>query len=302
MFPAERLKGITPFVYAADAGSFVSAAERLNITSSAVSKSVARLESRLGVALFERTTRSLSLTDAGRAFYETCTRVLADLAEAEAVLASQKVDPVGRIRIDLPASFGRLRVMPILLEFCASYPNLRPEISFTDRFVDIVDERIDVAVRIGGAGDWPNALGHRYLGNERLIFCASPAYLAHASMPLAIDDIARHECVVYGKPDGTVSPWLFASPDGDVVKLTPRHRILAGDSSAQVAAVLAGLGLAQLATWLVQDELKSGALLEVMSHLATDGLPLYLVWPRARQLTPKIDALLEALQRDLRID
>lgn len=302
MFPAERLKGIAPFVYAADAGSFVDAADCLNITSSAVSKSVARLERRLGVTLFERTTRRLSLTDAGRAFYETCSRVLNDLAEAEAVLASQKVDPAGRIRIDLPAAFGRMRVMPLLLKFCEDYPKLSPEISFTDRLVDILEERIDVAVRIGGQGHWPSGLGHDYLGNEKLIFCASPGYLARKPAPVAMTNIEHHACVVYGKPDGTVGPWLFAGPGGDVVRCVPRYRLLAGDASAQVAAVVAGMGIAQVATWLVQDELRTGALVEVMSDLSTAGLPLYLAWPRARQLTPKIDALLKALRSDLRID
>ncbi|WP_394780363.1 LysR family transcriptional regulator [Undibacterium sp.] len=299
MSPSERLKGIAPFVYAANCGSFTLAAERLSLTSSAVSKSVARLESRLGVILFDRTTRRLALTDAGHAFYATCSRVMTDLAEAEAVLAAQKTDPAGRLRLALPASFGRIRVMPILLGFAEKFPGVLPHISFSDRFVDLIDEGIDLAVRIGGSRDWPASLGHRYLGSERLIFCASPAYLERRGRPENIQDLDRHDCICYGKADGAVSPWLFASHDGDVEQHVVAHRMVAGDGEAQLAAVRAGLGVAQFATWLVQDDLNSGALLEIMAPLATDGLPLHLVWPRARQLTPKVNVLLQELENRL---
>ncbi|MDF3838700.1 LysR family transcriptional regulator [Cupriavidus basilensis] len=300
MTPSERLKGIDTFVYTADAGSFTVAAERLNLTVSAISKSVARLEARLGSRLFERTTRSVVLTEAGAAFYRTCIRVLADLEEAETVLAAQNAEPAGRLRVDLPASFGRLQVLPLLLRFAEQHPGLRPHISFTDRFVDLVDEGIDVAVRIGGPDAWPAALGHRHLGTERLIFCASPAYLERAGMPQS-GDFTQHACVVYGKADGSTAPWLFADEAGQPERRTVQGRLVVGSGEAQVSAVAAGWGIAQLATWLVQDELRSGALVEVLPHLATDGLPLHLVWPRSRQLLPKVHAVLEMLGVSLRI-
>jgi DNA-binding transcriptional LysR family regulator len=301
MSSTESLKGIAPFVYAADSGSFASAAERLNLTSSAVSKSVARLEERLGVRLFERTTRSLALTDAGSAFYETCVRILRELAEAEAILAAQKLDPMGRIRIDLPATFGRLAVLPIVTRLCEHYPNLLPHVTFTDRFVDIVEEGVDVAVRIGAMSEWPASVAHHYVGNERLVFCASPGYLARRGLPTTTDALVEHDCICYGRPDGTVSSWTFASEGGSVVKRAVPYRLVFGDAQAQLAAVEAGLGIAQLATWLADDRLRTGRLVEVLADFATDGLPLFLIWQRARQLTPKVAAVVEMLRASLAV-
>lgn len=301
MTPSERLKGIETFVATADAGSFTAAAEQLHLTSSAVSKSVARLEERLGVRLFERTTRRLAMTDAGAAFYRTCVRVLADLEEAEAVLAAQRTEPMGRLRLDAPATFGRLRVWPLLLRFAQQHPDLRPHVSLTDRFVDLLDEGIDVAVRIGGPDHWPVSVGHRYLGSERLIFCASPDYLAKHGTPTSHADLARHDAVLYGKADGTTSPWLIAHDAGTIERRTLEGRIVVGNGEAQVSAVKAGCGIAQLATWLVRDDIERGELVTILPELATDGLPLNLVWPVGRQLLPKVDAVLELLAIELQI-
>jgi DNA-binding transcriptional LysR family regulator len=302
MIPSDRLKGIEAFVATADAGSFTAAARRLNLTNSAISKTVARLEERLGVRLFERTTRRLAMTDAGTAFYRTCVRVLADLEEAEAVLAAQRAEPVGRLRLDAPAAFGRHRVWPLLLEFAEQHPHLLPHVSFTDRFIDLLEEGVDVAVRIGGPDHWPASLGHRYLGSERLIFCASPAYLARRGTPTSPAEFAQHDAVLYGKADGSTSPWLIAHVSGPVERRTMAGRIIVGSGEAQVGAVQAGHGIAQLATWLVGDELESGSLTRILPELATDGLPLNLVWPVGRQLLPKVDAILALLTGALRIN
>lgn len=174
MHSSERLKGIDVFVAVADLGSFTAAAGRLSLTSSAVSKSIARLEARMGVRLFERTTRRLSLSEAGVVFYRTCTSVLADLEEVEHTLATTGNEPHGRVRIDLPASYGRLHVLPLILAFTRQHPLLQPHVSFSDRFVDPVQEGIDIVVRIGGPDTWPAALGHQYFGAQRLMFCAAP--------------------------------------------------------------------------------------------------------------------------------
>jgi len=301
MNPNERLKDLTPFVYAARNGSFAAAATQLNLTPSAIGKSVARLEQRLGARLFERTTRHLALTDAGQAYYETCIRVLNDLADAQAVLASHAQTPMGRLRIDLPASFGRLIVMPLLIAFSQRHPYLRPHITFTDRFVDLVEEGVDVAVRIGGVSHLPPAIGSRYLGTEQLIFCAAPAYLSRRGEPLGVDQLAEHDCVVYGKNDGAASPWAVTLPDGRREPVAVAFRMVVGDSEAQVAALEAGAGIAQMATWLVKDSLRAGRLQPILTDRVADGLPLHLLWPTSRRLTPKIDLLLQTLSEQLSI-
>jgi DNA-binding transcriptional LysR family regulator len=296
VFSSERLKGIDVFVCVADMGSFAAAAARLSLTSSAVSKGIARLESRLKTRLFHRTTRRLSLTDAGAAFYRTCTGVLAELEEAELALSLETTEPRGRVRVDLPASYGRLHALPVILKLSRDHALLMPHVSFSDRFVDPVELAIDILVRIGGADIWPSALGHRYLGAERLIFCAAPSYLRQHGTPLNEADLAAHSCVVYGRSDGLVNPWLFAGTQtGELERRVMPGRMAVGDAESQAIAVAQGHGIAQLPTWLVSQQLQAGTLTEILPQLATDGLPMNLVWLKSRQNLPKVSALLAAL-------
>ena len=301
MSTAERLKGIAMFVAVANAGSFTAAAERLNLSSSAVSKGIARLENRLGTRLFERTTRSLALTESGAAYYSVCTRVIGDLEEAETALAAQRAEPSGTLRIDLPTSYGRLHVMPQILAFVDQHPKLRAHISFTDRFVDLLEEGVDLTVRIGSVDVWPSALNHRCLGTERVIRCASPAYLAQHGTPHSIEDLAQHACVLYGKADGGISPWFFADGAGKTQSRQISGRIVVGNAEAMVSAVMADSGIAQFATWLIKEQLQNGELVEVLPDLATEGLTLYLAWPRSREMLPKVHGLVELLSSVLTV-
>ncbi|MNY26602.1 HTH-type transcriptional regulator DmlR [compost metagenome] len=205
------------------------------------------------------------------------------------------------MRVALPASFGRLRVVPVLSRFSAQYPDVRPQLLFADRFIDLAEEGVDLAVRIGGPPDVPSSLGRRFLGRERLVFCVAPVYLEKNGIPQTIDELQNHACIVYGRPDGTQSPWSYALADGQVGQCVMRPRIVAGDAEAQLAFVRAGLGIAQLATWLVTDDLKAGRLVTILDQTATDGLPLSLLWPVARQLTPKVNVLAQMLEAHLHI-
>lgn len=292
MSTTDRLKGLDMFVAVAEAGSFTAAAERLHLTNSAVGKAIARLEARVGKQLFERSTRRLEMTDAGAAFHKTCLRVLEELEAAEHLLAADEVEPSGRLRVDMPATFGRMHGMPALLAFAQRFPQVTPQVSFTDRFVDPVEDGLDLVVRIGGADAWPAALACQHLGNEKLIFCASPDYLARHGEPASFDALRTHAAVLYGRADGSTAPWIV----NDGARAPTRHqvegRIVLGQAEAQVAAVEAGLGVAQLATWLVGQRIREGKLVPILPHLATAGLPLHLVWQRSRAHVPKVQALI----------
>lgn len=299
----ERLKGIDAFVAAADSGSFTAAASRLKITNSAVGKAVARLEQRLGTRLFARTTRSLSLTDAGVAYYRTCAKILADLEDAEAILTAERLEPAGRLRIDVPVSYGRLHVLPHLLRFANEHPRLRPQISFSDHFVDLIAEEIDIVVRIGGPAVWQPSLGHRLLGFERVIFCASPEYLKRHGPVLSVADLKQRDCIVYKKADGTATSWMFKETENDPgVRHVVDGRIAVGSGDAEVAAVAAGCGVAQLPTWLAQHELESGTIVEILPEASTVGLPISVMWQRSKQELPKVSMVLEVLFRTLTTD
>lgn len=293
MFSSDNLKGINVFVSVANAGSFAAAAEKLNLTSSAVSKSISRLEARLQRRLFHRTTRTLSLTDAGMIYYRTCTNVLAELEETELSLALDEKELHGRIRIDLPAAFGRLHVLPLILEFANEFPRLQPHITLSDRFIDPVQEGVDIVVRIGGPDAWPSTLGHRYLGAQRLVFCASPEYLARHGTPQNIAELEQHQCIGYAEQDGTVLPWYFrGGAQGEMERRVMTVCMGVGDGEGEMMAAMKGYGIAQLPTWLVQHRIAAGALVEVLPELATDSLPVNLVWLKHRESLPKVTALL----------
>lgn len=297
MLSSERLKGIDVFVCVAEAGSFTAAAERLHLTASAVSKAVARLEKRLQVRLFLRTTRHLALTEEGESFYRACTGVLNHLEEAELALHRQSQELRGRIRIDLPVSYGRMHVLPAILKFLEQHPQLEPGITFSDRFVDPVEEGIDLLVRSGGSGVWPGAVDHQSLGIQRLILCASPDYLARWGMPQDEQALSQHRCVLYCRGDGSLAPLRLPGKEG---ALRPLSRGLAlSDTEGMVTAAVAGHGIVQLPGWLVARQLAEGTLVQVLPELSVSGMPISLAWLKSRARLPKVSALRDWLSESL---
>ncbi|WP_233888004.1 LysR family transcriptional regulator [Paraburkholderia flagellata] len=300
MHVAERLKGIDVFVCVAESGSFTAAANRLSLTVSAVSKGIARLETRLQVRLFDRSTRKLTLTDEGVAYYETCTAVLADLEGAEIALHSDLHKPRGKVHIDLPATYGRMHALPVILRLLDEFPLITPRITLSDRFIDPVVDGVDIFVRIGGSDVWPDEVGHHFLGNQRLIFCASPAYLRKRGKPTNVKELEEHGAINYARSGSVLSPLHLPGRRPDLSeKRQIAGRIAIGDSEGQALAAAAGYGIAQLPTWSVQRMLKEGSLVEVLPELSTDGLPLNLAWLKAREHLPKVSALLDVLKRNL---
>jgi DNA-binding transcriptional LysR family regulator len=290
---SRQLQGIAVFVSVVEAGSFAAAAERLGLTRSAVGKSIARLEDRLGIRLLERTTRSLNRTEAGEAFYLTCLSVLAELDEAEARLAAHRQSVSGRLRISLPISFGRRWVLPILFELEQANPALQLDVSFTGRHVDLVEEGFDLVVRLGEPDERLGLIA-RFLGNQKMIVCAAPDYLGRRGTPRSLDQLAEHDCLVLMNGNRPVS-WQLVDETGTptAVKITGRHSINFGD--AILDAAVAGIGIACLPSWLVHHELRAGRLVRILSHSIADHSPIHALWPRARDLLPRVRATVDAL-------
>lgn len=292
-YSAARLQGITVFVQAVEAGSFTAAAQRVGLSKSAVGKSVATLEGRLGVRLLDRTTRRLALTAEGADFYQSCLRVLAELDAAEARAASRRREVSGTLRISLPVSFGRRWVMPVLCELARQYSQLTLDVAFTDRVVDLLEDNTDLAVRLGELGD-SASLCARHLGHQRLVVCGSPDYFARRGYPVSADDLANHDCITF-RQGGFVFPWQLLDSQGAAIhaRMTGRHII--SDGEALRTAVLDGLGIGQLPTWLVADALQRGTLVAVLAPQGVQGSPIHALWPATRDLAPKIRAAVDAL-------
>ena len=289
----DSLQGILPFAHAVEAGSFTLAAQRLGVTTSAVGKSIAQLERRLGVRLLNRSTRSLSLTGEGEAYYKACVAALSEIDAAQALLAAHRQVPSGRLRVDLPVAFGRRCVAPALFEVIAEYPQLTLEVTFNDRRANLVEEAIDLVVRIGHLGDSAGLVSRRLFG-QRSTLCATPGYLARHGRPANVDELAGHPTIVYGR-DGTVSPWILSDTHGRVVTITPKARIVLGHGEPLLDAVLAGLGISYLPTWLVADHLRRGDLETLWPHYFVENEPVHALWPKTRTLAPKVRVVVDAL-------
>ena len=293
MISNERFAGIRAFVQAVEAGSFSRAAQQLGLSPSSVGKAVARLEQRLDVRLFHRTTRSLSLTDEGLAFHDSCVRALAELEQAENALAERRMQPAGRLRIAVPVLLGRDWVMPLLLKLAGDYPALEIEVRFSNQPVDFAEQGCDLAVRIGLLDD-SASLAARQLGVQKLVVCAAPAYLARHGAPATPGALKGHACIGMLR-DEQLEAWQLREANGSIsMKISARLRL--GNLEAVRQAALAGHGLAQLPRWLVEQELASGQLQAVLEAYAGPGLPLYAAWPASRAMTARLRLVIDTLR------
>jgi DNA-binding transcriptional LysR family regulator len=259
---------------------------------SAVGKSVARLEKRLGVRLFVRTTRRQSLTEDGQAYYERCVRAMQEIEAGEDVLASSQRAPTGRLRISVPVLFGRHCVAPVLLRLANRYPNLTIETSFSDRVVDMVQEGYDLAVRIGELPD-SASYAARKLGVQRMSICAAPAYVKEHGLPTSVDDLEHHTAIVYG--NGTYATWRVRDNEGRIRELQPASRLRFDDLQSIADAAAAGGGLAWLPCWLIGREVRAGNLTLVMDSQRVLATDIHVVWPRSRYLPYKTRTAIDAL-------
>lgn len=287
---ADLLSGMLIFAAVVEAGSFTRAAERLTISKGTVSKALARLEDRLGVHLMNRTTRKLSITEAGQGFYEHCARLIAEAEQAERSVTSHQLSPRGLLRISAPVSFGIMHLSPALAEFQRRYPDIQLELSLNDRMVDLLEEGFDMAVRIGALAD--SSLMARRVAYSRAVVAASPDYLTRRGTPTHPRDLADHSCLIY-----TYSrhprEWDF-EVDGEALRVSVDGALAANNGNILVAAAIAGQGVTMTPSFLCWQALASGELVELLSG-TTPVFSAYAIYPQSRHVSSKVRAFIDFL-------
>ena len=291
----DKFQEMTSFVAVVDAGSFVGAADAIGMSKAAVSRHVAELEQRLGARLLHRTTRRLSLTDDGQLFYARAKEMLAAVDEAESEISSRSGEPSGRLRINAPLSFGVLHLAPLWPRFAQLYPKVSLDIELSDRVVDLVEEGYDLAIRITNL---PNSqLVSRQLATTRMIACASPQYLAQHSTPAHPDELAQHEVISYSY-FAARDEWTFTAPHETPVVVHTHARIHANNGDTCRAAALEHQGIILQPDFIVADDLRRGALVELLPTWRTMTLGIHAVYPSRNHLPIKtrrlVDFLVEA--------
>ena len=286
------------FVAVADTAGFAPAARKLQMSPPAVTRAIAALEEHLGILLFHRTTRQVRLTAAGARFLEDCRRILADLGEAEDSATGAHREPRGRLSITASMRFGYMYVAPLLLEFLERYPEVSVQTLFVDRVVNLLEEGLDVAVRIGPLPD--SSLTAIRVGTVRRVVCGSPAYLARHGIPQISEALADHDIVVFS----ALSPrpaWNFRTTDGELnVPLT--SRLIVNTADVAIAAAVAGRGLTRVLSYMIAPELKSGHLQIVLADYEPAPLPIHIVYQEGRKAAARVRAFVDFIVERLRAD
>lgn len=290
----DRLQTLSIFTRVAEMESFTAAAKSLGLPKATASNAVQQLEARLATRLLHRTTRRVHLTHDGAAYYERCKDLLADADELDAMFQKSGASLAGRIRVDLSTRLARFTVIPALPAFLAAHPSLQLELGSTDRLVDLVREGYDCVVRAGALAE--SGLVVRRVGEFQGINCASPAYLRKHGKPKSLRDLERHHLVHYvgtlgGKPDG----WEYEE-DGVWKELPMRGQITVNNAEAYVAAAVAGLGLIQTPRTSLEEELRTGRLVEVLPKLRARPMPVSILYPHRRQLSRRVRVFMEWLE------
>lgn len=287
----DRLLAMRVFATVVEVGSFARAAEQLHLSATAVSRHVAELERHLGAQLLQRSTRRLNLTESGANYYDRCRLILADVDEAEAQLATSESQPRGVLRMSLPHSFGLRYIAPLIPEFCLRYPELQLELGFSDRIVDLVEEGVDMAVRI--TSELKTSLVARKLASARMVCCAAPAYIERFGSPLTPEDLREHNCLTYSYASAA-NAWTFLR-DGREISVAVKGRLRANSGDMSRHAATAGLGVALLPTFLVCDELREGRLLPLLVDYALPEIGVHAVYLPGARRSARIRAIVEFL-------
>ena len=289
----DSLSSMELFIKVVECKSFTAAAEALEITPSAVSKQITKLEDRLGVQLLTRTTRRVALTDVGAAYYERCQRIMAEVNDAEGMVSNLRAQPRGLLRVSVPVILGQLHFAPAAPAFLRENPAVHLEMVMNDRSVNLVEEGFDVVVRIDEEPE--SSMIARRLAPNRRVVCGAPAYLETRGLPRTPDDLKGHNCLTYG-PHYPHKEWFFRTDDGRrAVQVAGNFQT--NNAAALHAAALGGLGLALLPTFIVGEDLRSGRLRPVLSRFISSDTAIYAVYPPSRHLSPTVRAFVEFIAR-----
>jgi len=286
----DRLGAMEAFVAVVEAGSFSAAALRLHSSKSLVSRLVAALEGELGARLFHRTTRSLTLTEEGRGYHAQVVRILSDITDANLSVTTLQAAPRGLLRINAPMSFGYLHLAPAIPDFLTLYPEVEIDLTMSDRIVDLVDEGVDLAVRLGRLSD--SSLVARKLAPVRRAVCASPAYLKAHGTPQTPDDLIHHQCLCYSNLSMS-QEWRFMRADGTAWPVEVHGRLRADNGDALREAALKDLGLVYLPSFIIGRDLQAATLVSVLTDYVAQDSNVYAVYPHARHLSPKVRAFVD---------
>lgn len=285
----DRLEAMAILVAAADTGSLSAASRHLRIPLATVSRRVSDLEEHLNVRLLHRGGRKLVLTDIGRSYVASCRRIVEEIAEAERTASGEYHAPQGELIITAPSVLGRSHLLPIVVEFQRAFPDIRMRMQLTDRYVNLVEEHVDLAVRIGELPD-SSTISTR-VGAISLVLCASPAYLKKRGTPKRPADLVAHDCVVQSA-HATSSDWKFLTGEA-VQTIQAPCRLAVNLGEAAVAAAIAGAGIARVLSYLIDDELKARTLVKLLSAYDPPPMPVSLIYPSQRQVPLKLRAFLD---------
>ncbi|GAB3464323.1 putative multidrug efflux transcriptional regulator CeoR [Massilia terrae] len=286
-----KLQAMEVFVQVVDAGSFTRAADSLQLPKATVSTLVQGLEAALAAKLLYRTTRNVTVTTDGAAYYERCVRILSDVRDAEEALSRTRLSPSGRLRVDAPTGLSSQILVPALPEFFERYPDIELELGSTDRPVELVEEGVDCAVRGGALAD--SSLIARRVGVLNFVTAAAPSYLQKHGTPQHPHDLRQHRCVnFFSHKTGKSYDWDFRRGDEQII-LPPRGGIAFNDSNAYIRAGLAGLGVVQMTDYLMMEHVAAGKMVQVLPDWTSDPLPVNVVYPQNRHLSAKVRVFVE---------
>ncbi|NML43574.1 LysR family transcriptional regulator [Ramlibacter sp. G-1-2-2] len=289
----DRLQAMEMFVRVVETGSFSKAAGEFATTQPTVTKQVAAIEARLKVRLLNRNTRGVSLTEAGALYYDKCKAIVRAAEEADSVVQVRQTQAQGLLRVGSSVAFGRRVLVPLALEFMGQHPQLQVDLSFEDRYTDLVAQGIDVAVRMGKLAD--SSLGARFLGTNPWLMVASPKYLKKAGMPRKPADLSGHETLIYSSVQGN-DVWRVLSPRGEAVTVPVTARLRSNNLSAVLAAARSDLGIAALPWYVASDSLASGAVVEVLKGHSLPEQEIHAVYPSPKLVPQKVQAFIAFLQ------